>query len=80
MFYPKVVNVLGPGVAVNVPAFLSEFEALLQRGVPRPDVRVSERAQVLLPYHILFDALEEERLGKESFGSTKSGHCPVLCG
>ena len=76
VFYPGVINILGPGVAVNVTAFLSEMEKLLARGVPRPDVRVSERAQVLLPHHILFDSLEEERLGKESFGSTKSGIAP----
>jgi adenylosuccinate synthase len=76
VFYPKVINVLGPGVAVNMSAFLSEIEKLVERGVPRPDVRISERAQVLLPHHILFDSLEEERLGKESFGSTKSGIAP----
>ena len=76
VFYPRVINVLGPGVAVNVAAFLSEIEKLVERGVPRPDVRISERAQALLPHHILFDALEEERLGKESFGSTKSGIAP----
>lgn len=76
VFYPNVINVLGPGVAVNIPALLAEFDALQSRGVPRPDVRVSERAQVLLPHHILFDTLEEERLGKESFGSTKSGIAP----
>ena len=76
VFYPHVVNVLGPGVAVNLPAFLSEVDKLVERGVPRPNLRVSERAQALLPYHIQFDALEEERLGKESFGSTKSGIAP----
>ncbi len=76
VFYPHVVNVLGPGVAVNLPAFLTEVDKLVERGVPRPTIRVSERAQALLPYHILFDALEEERLGKESFGSTKSGIAP----
>ena len=76
VFYPRVINVLGPGVAVNVTAFLSEMDKLVERGVPRPDVRISERAQVLLPHHILFDSLEEERLGKESFGSTKSGIAP----
>jgi adenylosuccinate synthase len=76
VFYPRVINVLGPGVAVNVTAFLSEIDTLVERGVPRPDVRISERAQVLLPHHILFDSLEEERLGKESFGSTKSGIAP----
>jgi adenylosuccinate synthase len=76
VFSPGVTNVLGPGVAVNLTAFLGEIEKLVQQGVPRPDVRISERAQVLLPYHILFDSLEEERLGKESFGSTKSGIAP----
>ncbi len=76
VFYPHVVNVLGPGVAVNLAAFLAEVDKLVERGVPRPDVRVSERAQALLPYHVQFDALEEERLGKESFGSTKSGIAP----
>ncbi|HET6486529.1 MAG TPA: adenylosuccinate synthase [Spirochaetia bacterium] len=76
VFYPHVVNVLGPGVAVNLAAFLTEVDKLVERGVPRPAVRVSERAQALLPYHIQFDALEEERLGKESFGSTKSGIAP----
>ncbi len=76
VFSPRVVNVLGPGVAVNVPAFLSEVEKLVAQGVPRPDIRISERAQALLPHHILFDALEEERLGKESFGSTRSGIAP----
>jgi adenylosuccinate synthase len=76
VFNPRVVNVLGPGVAVNVTAFLAEIEGIVERGVPRPDVRISERAQVLLPHHILFDSLEEERLGKESFGSTRSGIAP----
>jgi adenylosuccinate synthase len=76
VFSPGVTNVLGPGVAVNLSAFLAEVEKLVQQGVPRPDIRISERAQVLLPYHILFDSLEEERLGKESFGSTKSGIAP----
>jgi adenylosuccinate synthase len=76
VFYPNVVNVLGPGVAVNVSAFLAEIEKLVERGVPRPQVRISDRAQALLPHHIQFDALEEERLGKESFGSTKSGIAP----
>jgi len=76
VFYPHVVNVLGPGVAVNVAAFLSEVDKLVEQGVPKPNLRVSERAQALLPHHVLFDSLEEERLGKESFGSTRSGIAP----
>ena len=76
VFYSRVVNVLGPGVAVNVTAFLSEVDKLIEAGVPRPDLRISERAQVLFPHHIMFDAIEEERLGKDSFGSTRSGIAP----
>jgi len=76
VFYQGVTNILGPGVAVNVTGFLSEMDKLVERGVPRPVVKISDRAQVLLPHHILFDSLEEERLGKESFGSTKSGIAP----
>jgi len=76
VFYPNVVNVLGPGVALNIPAFLQERQQLLERGIPTPDLRVSDRAQVVLPYHLLFDAVEEERLGEHQFGSTKSGMAP----
>ena len=61
---------------MNVRRSSPEMDKLVERGVPRPDVRISERAQALLPHHILFDSLEEERLGKESFGSTKSGIAP----
>ncbi|UCB43122.1 MAG: adenylosuccinate synthase [Dehalococcoidales bacterium] len=76
VFYPDVVNVLGPGVAVNITAFLEELKQLAQRGVPEPVIRISERAQVVLPYHILFDEYEEERLGSQQFGSTKMGIAP----
>ena len=76
VFYPHVTNVLGPGVAVNVDAVLREREELVSRGVPEPCLRVSERAQVVLPYHGLFDEYEEERLAGRKFGSTKSGIAP----
>ena len=76
VFYPGVTNVLGPGVAVNVAAFLAERNELISRGVPEPDLRISDRAQVVLPYHRLFDEYEEERLGGRSFGSTKAGIAP----
>ena len=76
VFYPNVVNVLGPGVAVNIPAFLKELEELAGRGVPEPTIRISDRAQVVLPYHLLLDQYEEERLADRKFGSTKSGIAP----
>jgi len=75
-FHKGVTNVLGPGVAVNVSALLAEIDSLVSRGVPRPRVVVSDRAEVVAPYHILFDELEEKRLGARSFGSTRSGIAP----
>jgi adenylosuccinate synthase len=76
VFHPKVVNVLGPGVALDVRAFLTERETLISRGVPEPRLSVSDRAQVVMPYHVLFDRLEEERLGHAQFGSTQCGIAP----
>lgn len=76
VLYPQVVNVLGPGVALNIPTFLQEREALLERGVAAPQLRVSQRAQVLMSYHTLFDGIEEARLGDRQFGSTRSGIAP----
>lgn len=76
VFYPGVTNVLGPGVALDIPAFVDELNNLTQRGVPAPTIVVSDRAQVLMPYHRLFDEYEEERLGARQFGSTKSGIAP----
>jgi len=76
VFHPKVVNVLGPGVALDVRALLTERETLIARGVPEPRLCVSDRAQVVMPYHVLFDKLEEERLGHGQFGSTQCGIAP----
>jgi adenylosuccinate synthase len=76
VFYPEVGNVIGPGVALNISDLKKEWDALIERGIPRPQLFVSERAQVLMPYHIRFDELEEERLGKASFGSTRMGIAP----
>jgi adenylosuccinate synthase len=76
VFYPHVVNVLGPGVAVNISAFLEEIETLTRRGVPQPTLRISDRAQVILPFHLLLDEYEEERLDDLKFGSTKQGISP----
>ena len=73
---PGVVNILGPGVALDIEAFLTELQSLEESGVPAPKILVSERAQVMMPYHVQMDCLEEERLGKNSFGSTKSGIAP----
>ncbi len=76
VFYPDVINVIGPGAALSIRDFLKEKEELVARGVPEPALRISDRAQVVMPYHLLFDVLEEERLGHNRFGSTQSGIAP----
>ena len=76
VFFQNVTNVLGTGVALDISAFLAERELIIARGVPEPKVAISERAQIVLPFHILFDEYEEERLGDKKFGSTKSGIAP----
>lgn len=76
VFYPHTTNVIGNGVALNVPAFLEELKSLADGGVPAPNIVVSERTQVLMPYHVLLDTCEEERLAGNAFGSTKSGIAP----
>ncbi|WP_313579886.1 adenylosuccinate synthase [Lacrimispora sp.] len=76
VFYNHTTSVIGNGVALNIPFLVKEIEELVSKGVPKPDILVSDRAQILMPYHILFDQYEEERLGKKSFGSTKSGIAP----
>jgi adenylosuccinate synthase len=76
VFYPHVTNVLGPGVAVNLEILFKEVDALIARGVPEPKLVVSDRAQIVLPLHTMFDELEEERLGDRSFGSTRAGIAP----
>lgn len=76
IFNRHVINVIGPGVAVNLATLVAELKELTERGVPAPQLVISERAQVILPYHQLLDQYEEERLGAQSFGSTKQGIAP----
>ncbi len=76
VFYSHTTSVIGNGVALNVPTFLSELQGIVDRGVPQPRLLVSDRAQLVMSYHILLDSYEEERLGGSSFGSTKSGIAP----
>lgn len=76
VFYPDVTCVLGNGVALNIPKLIEEIKNITDQGVPAPHLLVSDRAQLVMPYHILLDGYEEERLGGRSFGSTKSGIAP----
>ena len=76
VFYDHTTSIIGNGVALNIPVLFKEIGEIVSQGVPKPKILVSDRAQIVMPYHILFDEYEEERLGKGSFGSTKSGIAP----
>lgn len=76
VFYNHTTCVLGNGVALNIPKLVEEYNSIVEKGVPAPKLLVSDRAHIVMPYHILLDEYEEERLGGKSFGSTKSGIAP----
>ncbi len=76
VFYDHTTSIIGNGVALNIPVLFNEIKEIVDRDVPMPKILVSDRAQLVMPYHILFDEYEEERLAGKSFGSTKSGIAP----
>ena len=76
VFYGHTTSIIGNGVALNIPMLFNEIKSIIDRNVPMPKILVSDRAQMVMPYHILLDQYEEERLGGKSFGSTKSGIAP----
>ncbi len=76
VFYNHTTSIIGNGVALNIPVLFREIQSIVDQGVPKPKILVSDRAQMVMSYHILFDQCEEERLGGKSFGSTKSGIAP----
>lgn len=76
VFYGHTTSIIGNGVALNIPVLMNEIKSITDRDVPMPKILVSDRAQIVMPYHILLDQYEEERLGGKSFGSTKSGIAP----
>ena len=76
VFYDHTTSIIGNGVALNIPVLFQEIRGIVDRGVPAPRILVSDRAQIVMSYHILFDKLEEERLAGRSFGSTRSGIAP----
>ena len=78
VFYQHTTSVLGNGVAMDIEKFCKEYQSIVDAGVPAPKILVSNRAQVMMPYHVLFDTLEEARLAGKSYGSTKSGIAPFF--
>lgn len=76
VFYQHTTSIIGNGVALNIPYLLKEINSIVEKGVPKPKVLVSDRVQILMPYHILQDTYEEARLAGKAYGSTKSGIAP----
>ena len=76
VFHQKITNIIGNGVALNIPVLMKELKSITDKNVPMPNLLISDRCQIVMPYHILFDQYEEERLAGKSFGSTKSGIAP----
>ncbi len=76
VFHQHITNIIGNGVALNIPVLMKELGNVIEQKVPTPNLLISDRCQIVMPYHILFDQYEEERLGGKSFGSTKSGIAP----
>ena len=76
VFNDNVTSIIGNGVALNIPILFNEIKDIMAKGVPAPKLLISDRAQMVMPYHIDFDTYEEARLAGKSFGSTKSGIAP----
>ena len=76
VFSPRTTNIIGTGVALDVEKLVKELQSLSDGGVPAPRLMVDRRTQLLMPYHVLQDTYEEERLAGNAFGSTKSGIAP----
>ena len=76
VFYNHTTSIIGNGVALNIPVLFNEIKSITDKNVPMPKILVSDRAQMVMPYHVMFDTYEEERLAGRSFGSTKSGIAP----
>ena len=75
--HDNIVNIIGNGVALDIHKFINEYNEVKERGL-NPQLLVSDRVQVIMPYHVDFDKFEEERLGGKAFGSTKSGIAPFF--
>ena len=76
--FPHITNVIANGVALDIPKLMNEIQHVLDGGVPKINLKVSERCQIMMPYHVLLDTYEEERLADKAFGSTKSGIAPFF--
>ena len=77
IFNPNADCLIGNGVVINPKILITEIENLKKRGVNMDRLYISDRAHVIMPYHILFDELEEEARGTSAIGTTKQGIGPA---
>lgn len=78
IFYPETVCIIGNGVVVNPKVLLEEIDDLKKHGVDTDHLFISDRAHLIMPYHILLDGLEERRRGKGALGTTGKGIGPAF--
>ncbi|GIN86719.1 adenylosuccinate synthetase [Heyndrickxia sporothermodurans] len=77
IFYKDKISVIGNGMVVDPKALVQELEGLHERGVTTDNLRISNRAHVILPYHLKIDEVDEERKGANKIGTTKKGIGPA---
>jgi adenylosuccinate synthase len=78
IFYSRTVCIIGNGVVINPAVLIEEMNLLNQRGVATDNLVISDRANLIMPYHILLDGLEEEWRGGQAIGTTRKGIGPVF--
>jgi adenylosuccinate synthase len=77
IFYPSKLSIIGNGVVVNPKSLIKELEYLKNNGISTDNLRISDRAHVVLPYHIELDRLQEEAKGNKKIGTTINGIGPA---
>lgn len=76
ILYPETINVVGNGVVFDPEGFIKELDQLIEKGVDVSNIRISDRAHVVFPYHKLLDKLSEEERGEQKIGTTQKGIGP----
>ncbi|MGH8104295.1 MAG: adenylosuccinate synthetase, partial [bacterium] len=75
--HPDKISVIAPGMVVELSTLLQELQELREFGVAKPNIRISPRVHLVMPYHKMLDELEEIRRGKRGIGTTKRGIGPA---
>ncbi len=78
IFYPDAVCIIGNGVVVNPEVLFKEINTLNQRGISTDNLVISDRANLIMPYHLALEGLEEEARGKDAIGTTRNGIGPAF--